>query len=112
MIISTKAEASSSQHQNKNQKIKNPSKYAFHLLEILLGIEVERDILGCVESLTYLEHDGRNIAKFPKFGHDKSMKHTLHPLIFVVFEDKNLALVLKIFGILRLLDIPHFGRSQ
>ena len=72
---------------------------------------MEGYLLGHVENLTYLDHDVWDLAKFTKFGRDKYMKLVPQPSRIVVFEEKDWDLKLKTLGILRLLDIPHFGRS-
>lgn len=52
------------------------------------------------------------MAKLLKFAKERYMKPVPQPSGIVVFKEQDQALGLKTLGILRLLDILHFGRNQ
>lgn len=48
-----------------------PTKYKVEVIEVLLGVEIEGDMLRNVNNLKYFNHDVRDLTKLPQFAKEK-----------------------------------------
>ena len=73
----------------------------------------EGSMVGKVDKLKYADHDNNDIEKFPQFPPGKYLHTVIYPENKVsMVEVKRWAAGLEQDGLLRMLNVPHFGRSQ
>jgi hypothetical protein len=72
------------------------------------------DMLGKVPKLRYVDHDMRDMAKFPELVEENYLINTgeIGPLGRPVLEPTQWITGLYNSGIMNLLDIPHFGHGK
>lgn len=62
-----------SSRKKKNKILAKLPKHKIKVLAVLLGVEVEGNMLGHVDNLKYVDHDVQDIAKLPDFAKEKYM---------------------------------------
>ena len=89
---------------------KQPAK--FSLLTPLLPkvVPMEGTPTGKVAALRYSDHDTNDREKFPQFAPGKFLRTVTYNKVSMV-EIKQWAVGLEQFGLLRMLNIPHFGHN-
>ena len=67
---------------------------------------------GKIDRLKYVDHDTNDHTKFPQFAPDQYLHHVKYPdNNATLLEVQQWDLSLAIAGLLKMLDVPHFGRS-
>ena len=70
-------------------------------------------MFGCVPKLKYVYHDVMEVAKFPELAHEIYMeKKWISSIGLPILEPKRWIIVLYNSAIMKLLEIPHFGRGE
>jgi hypothetical protein len=83
------------------------------LPHILEGVQSMPTLLGCIERLRYLDHDVADAGKFPEFSQQVYMKNIgTSPFGDPMMQPKQWEIGLVNTRILKLVEIPHFGRGK
>ena len=81
------ASALSSHMKKKKVPVPKQSKYDIEIATIPLGVEIEGSLIGRLKKLKYVDHDVKDLAKFPYFVKEKYMIGKLWTRGFVVYEE-------------------------
>jgi hypothetical protein len=91
---------------------KNPDT-AIILPRIPEGVQFPPTLLGCVKKLKYLNHDVVDVGKFPEFVQQFYMENIgTYPFGDPMMQPNKWAAGLANTGILKFVEIPHFGRGK
>ena len=89
------------------------SKYLVSLPSMSKDVEEEVSLLGYVNDLKYQDYNLLDRLKFPQFQMDQYMSMIMNPMTKVeALTPQAWIALLQPSGLLNLLQIPHFGRSN
>ena len=74
------------------------------------GVQLVRSMTGKIDWLKYSDHDTSDHSKFPQFAPEKYLQYVKYDNATLV-EVKRWAAGLDHAGLLKMLDVPHFGRG-
>jgi hypothetical protein len=87
--------------------------YELVMPNILYGVIMDKDMLGRVSQLKYVDHDITDMTNFPEIAPHHYLELRLDPTMNQsILVPKVWARGLESERILKLLDIPHFGRRN
>jgi hypothetical protein len=105
-----------SQRKGKQPITRSPCKHtatSIVLPRITEGVHTTTNLLGCVEKLWYSDHDVTDVDKFREFSKQVYLDNVgIGPFDDPILQPKQWAVGMANTGILKLLDIPHFGRGH
>jgi hypothetical protein len=81
-----------------------------HILDLVV---VVKDMMGFVPKLKYVDHDVTELEKFPDLVQEVYIENRGSTLKGILkMESKQWIMGLYNYGIMNLLEIPHFGRGR
>ena len=76
------------------------------------GVKLVRMMTGKLDRLKYADHDTNDREKFPQFAPRKYLHSIHYPEVgTTLLEVKQWAAGLEQAGLLKMLNVPHFGHS-